>query len=74
MNMANSFLGVSSGKFVSFVVMAEGVHLDPKKNKGNTIYTTSEKISKNYEVHKNDWYTSIVSSPILPRNVNPFVS
>lgn len=31
MNPTKSFLGVSSGKFLGFVVMANGINLDSKK-------------------------------------------
>src|SRR3954469_327727 len=31
MNPTKSFLGVSSGKFLEFVVMSKGIHLDPEK-------------------------------------------
>src|SRR5213075_2581307 len=31
MNPTKSFLGVSSGKFLGFVVTSKGIHLDPKK-------------------------------------------
>src|SRR4051812_13112232 len=31
MNAAKSFLGVSSGKFLGFVVTSKGIHLDPEK-------------------------------------------
>src|SRR5204862_3250256 len=31
MNPTKSFLGVSSGKFLGFVVTLKGIHLDPKK-------------------------------------------
>lgn len=33
MNLTMSFLGVSSEKFLSFVVTTKGIHLDPKKVK-----------------------------------------
>src|SRR3954464_6740551 len=31
MNPTKSFLGVSSGKFLGFMVTSKGIHLDPKK-------------------------------------------
>lgn len=31
MNPAKSFLGVSSGKFLGFVITSKGIHLDPEK-------------------------------------------
>ena len=31
MNPTKSFLGVTSGKFLGFVVTSTGIHLDPKK-------------------------------------------
>jgi len=31
MNATKSFLGISSGKFLGFVVTSKGFHLDPKK-------------------------------------------
>ena len=31
MNPTKSFLGVSSGKFIGFVVTSKGIHLDPEK-------------------------------------------
>jgi len=33
MNPTKSFLGVSSGKFIGFVVTFKGIHLDPDKVK-----------------------------------------
>lgn len=33
MNPAKSFLGVSSGKFLGFIVMSKGIHVDPDKVK-----------------------------------------
>jgi len=29
MNLTKSFLGVSSGKFLGFIVTSKGIHLDP---------------------------------------------
>src|SRR5438270_3419724 len=31
MNPTKSFLGICSGKFLGFVVMSKGIHLDPEK-------------------------------------------
>ena len=31
MNPTKSFLGVSSGKFLEFIVTSKGIHLDPEK-------------------------------------------
>src|SRR3954466_6586283 len=31
LNLTKSFLGVSSGKFLGFVVTSKGIHLDPEK-------------------------------------------
>ena len=31
MNPTKSFMGVTSGKFLGFVVTSKGIHLDPKK-------------------------------------------
>ena len=31
MNPTKSFLGVASGKFLGFVVISKGIHLDPEK-------------------------------------------
>ena len=33
MNPTKSFLGVSSGKFLGFIVTSKGIHLDPDKVK-----------------------------------------
>ena len=33
MNPTKSFLGVSSGKFLGFIVTSKGIHLDPEKVK-----------------------------------------
>ena len=33
MNPTNSFLGVSNGKFLRFIVTSKGIHLDPNKVK-----------------------------------------
>jgi len=33
MNPTKSFLGVSGGKFLGFIVMSKGIHLDPDKVK-----------------------------------------
>ena len=33
MNLTKSFLGVSSGKFLEFIVTSKGIHLDPDKIK-----------------------------------------
>ena len=33
MNPIKSFLGVSSGKFLGFIVTSKGIHLDPDKVK-----------------------------------------
>jgi len=33
MNPIKSFLGVSSGKFLGFIVMSKGIHLEPDKIK-----------------------------------------
>ena len=33
MNLTNSFLGVSSGKFLGFIVTSKGIYLDPNKVK-----------------------------------------
>ena len=33
MNPTKSFVGVSSGKFVEFIVTSKGIHLDPDKLK-----------------------------------------
>lgn len=49
MNPAKSFLGVSSGRFIGFVMPSKGFHLDPEKVKAIRIYTLQE-ISKNFEI------------------------
>jgi len=33
MNPAKSFLAISSGKFLGFIVTSKGIHLDPDKVK-----------------------------------------
>ena len=61
MNSTKSFLGVSSGKFLKFIVTSKGIHLDPDKIK--TIQDMSlQIISKNLGVYKADWPISVNSS------------
>ena len=57
MNPTKSFLGVSSGKFLRFIVTSKGIHLAPEKS------TPSRRcnlrgISKNLKDYKDDWLTS----------------
>ena len=42
MNPTKSFLGVSSGKFLGFIVTSKGIHLDPDKVKASEHASTEE--------------------------------
>ena len=54
MNPTKSFLGVSSGKFLGFIVTSKGIHLDLDKVK--TFQSMQPpKISRNSVVCKVDW-------------------
>ena len=63
MNPTKSFLGVSSGKFLGFIVTSKGIHLDPDKVK--VIQSMhSPKNLKELRVCKVDWPISEDSSQI----------
>lgn len=64
MNPTKSFLGVSCEKFLSFVVMATSIHLDP---------CSLQETLKNSWIYKDDQHTSVTSLPIKPKNTNPFL-
>jgi len=53
MNPTKSFLGVSSGKFLGFIVTSKRIHLDPDKVKA--IQSIHLRISKNLRACKVDW-------------------
>jgi len=61
MNQTKSFLGVSSGKFLGFIVTSKEIHLDPDKIKAIQDMQP-QKITKNSGIYKADWPTFIGSS------------
>ena len=70
MNPTKSFLGVTNGKFLGFVVTSKGIHLDPKKfalSRRCNLHGTSENLGD----YKDDWHTSEGSSQITPEDANP---
>jgi len=56
MNPTKSFLGVLSGKFLGFIVISKGIHLDSDKIKAIQDMQPP-KIPKNLGVYKADWPT-----------------
>src|SRR4051812_26015819 len=62
MNPTKSFLGVSSGKFLGFVVTSKGIHLDPEKVSAIRDMKPLG-TSKSPEDCKESWPISGVSSP-----------
>jgi len=69
MNPIKSFLGVSSGKFLGFIVTSKGIHLDPDKVKAIRA-CIHLRISKNLGACKVDWLISEDSSQISQVAVN----
>jgi len=57
MNLTKLFLGVSSGKFLEFIVTSKWIHLDPDKVKAIQSMQPP-KSSKSSEVYKADSSTS----------------
>jgi len=57
MNPAKSFLGVSSEKFLRFVVTSKGIYLDPEKIRAIQEIQPQE-ILKNLKDYRDDWITS----------------
>jgi len=46
MNPIKSFLGVSSGKFLGFIVTSKGIYLDPNKVKAIRIMQPPKNLKK----------------------------
>ena len=69
MNPTKSFLGVSNGKFLGFIVTSKGIHLDQTRSKlfRACIHL---RISKNLGAYKVDWLISEDSSQISQAAVN----
>src|SRR4051812_40058287 len=63
MNPTKSFLGVSSGKFLGFVVTSKGMYLDPEKISAIRDMELSQSL-RSLEDCKESWPTSGTSSPI----------
>src|SRR4051812_48868606 len=63
MNPTKSFLGVSSGKFLGFVVTSKGIHLDPEKISAIRDMEPPRSL-KELRGLQGSWPTSSASSPI----------
>jgi len=50
MNSTKSFLGVSSGKFLGFIIASKGIHLNPDKIKAIQGYSL-QRPSKSLEIY-----------------------
>ena len=62
MNPTKSFLGVSSGKFLGFIVTSKEIHLDPNKIKAIQDMQLSKNLKELRGLQDSFWLTSIDSS------------
>src|SRR4051812_17663834 len=68
-NTTKSFLGVSSGKFLGFVITSKGIHLDPEKISAIRDMEPPRSL-KELRGLKESWPTSGALSPISHDTVN----